>query len=225
MTEQTIYAVSYARVSTDDHDQNPESQLRKIREWAKAHNVTILSEFQDESTGTNTQRKGLSDLIGYLNMNYQFPDPGKVTQVIVLDADRLSRNIKDTNKILDMLDKVGVRLVYVANSELDVTTPTGLVINTIKAYGAQSYTDGHSLKIKAGLDRARAEGKHIGRPLKRDEYIDTNILLELIKKGYSLRRLEKTYKCSRNTLVRRLKDEGKYEEFVEIQKSLKSEKQ
>lgn len=217
MTEEhqrMIYAVAYARVSTDDHDQNPESQLVAIRNWAKTKGITILEEFQDKSTGTNADRKGLSDMIGYLNMNAAFLNPGKITKIIVLDADRLSRNMKDTNKILDLFDRLGVELTYVANDSLNLNTVEGMIINAVKAGAAQSFTDGHSLKIKAGLERARQEGKKIGRPSKRsDDAINCDMLVEFAKRGYSLRSLEKTFKCNKNTLSRRLKDCGKLDEF------------
>lgn len=219
MTEEhkrKVYAVAYARVSTDDHDQNPESQLVKIRSWSKERGITILEEFSDESTGTNTDRKGLTDMMGFLQMNAIYMDPGKVTMVIVLDADRMSRSMKDSNKILDVFDRFGVRLTYVANESLDVTTPEGMVINTIKAFGAQAYTDGHSLKIKAGLERARQEGKHIGRPLKRtDDKIDCDMLLIFAKNGKSLTDVGRIYNCSRNTIARTLAKEGKLETFKE----------
>ena len=221
MTEEhkrKVYAYAYARVSTDDHDQNPESQLVKIRSWAKERGITIIDEFTDEATGTNRDRDGLKNLLGSLQMNAIDMDPGKVTLVIVLDADRLSRNMKDTNKILDTFDRYGVRLVYVANESLDVTTPEGMVINTIKSFGAQAYTDGHSLKIKAGQERARQEGKHIGRPLKMrtdNDAIDSEMLLIFAQKGYSLNDLGKMYRCSRNTIARELKKQGKLEQFKE----------
>lgn len=212
--QRTIYAVAYARVSTDDHDQNPESQLVAIRNWAKSKGVTILEEFQDKSTGTNADREGLSNMIGFLNMNAAFLEPGKVTKVIVLDADRLSRNMKDTNKILDLFDRLGVELTYVANDSLNINTVEGMIINAVKAGAAQSFTDGHSLKIKAGQERARLEGKHIGRPSKRgDEAINCDMLVEFAKHGYSLRSLESVYKVNKNTLSRRLKDCNKLDEF------------
>lgn len=216
MTEQTIYAVAYARVSTDDHDQNPESQLVEIRKWATNHNRVILKEFSDKSTGTNTERDGLTDMVGYIQMNSLYIDRGKISEVIVLDADRLSRNMKDSNKVLDLFDYLGVRLVYVANDSLDLSTSEGYLINQIKSHAAQAYTDSHTLKIKAGIDRARAEGKHIGRPLKRsNDAIKPDMLIEFAKRGYSLRMLESVYKCNKNTLSRILQDCGRLEEFKE----------
>lgn len=212
-----IYAYAYARVSTDDKEQNPESQLIRIRSYAKEHGITLLGEYRDESTGTNTNRSGLSMMLGDLNLNAIYIDPGKVSQVIVLDADRFSRNMKDANRVLNEFDRLGVRLVYVANDSLDITTPEGYLINQVKAFGAQAFTDGHALKVKAGLERAKAEGKKLGRPMKRsDDFISSDMLLVFASKGYSMGHLAKIYKCSRTTIMRRLKTDGKLDDFKEI---------
>lgn len=207
MTEQTKYAIAYARVSTDDHDQNPESQLVKIRSWAKDRNIVIVEEYKDESTGTNDDRIGLDAVFGG---KLRHPE---VSMLIVLDADRLSRNMEDTSRIIRDCNKFGMQVVYVADENLDLRTKEGLLMNAMKSYGAQAYTDGHSLKIKAGLERARQEGKHIGRPLVREDDINVDVLLGLIRSGYTLRTLEKMYGCSRATLVRRIEKAGRGDEY------------
>lgn len=216
MTDQTIYAVAYARVSTDDHDQNPESQLTKIRQFAKERGIVILREFQDKQTGTNDERDGLDLIYGYKRHHPE------LSKVIILDADRLSRNMRDAPEILNDFNDIGLTVMYVADESLDLNTKEGLLMNAMKTYGAQAYTDGHALKIRAGLERARAEGKHIGRPMKRSaDAINPDMLLEFAKRGYSLRNLEKVYKCNKNTLSRRLKECGKLDEFKEYYKKAK----
>jgi len=208
------YAVAYARVSTDDKDQNPESQLMAIRKWAKDREVTILSEFQDHSTGTNTQRKGLSDLMGYLQMNALDMDPGKVTMVIVHDMDRLSRSMKDTNKLLDLFDRLGVRLMNISNEGLDTRTAEGMVVAAVNSYAAQNYTDHIKGKIRDGIARARAEGKQIGRPLKKGaDKIDIKSLLIQADAGYSMNEIAIMHSCSRMTIARRLKAGNALDEF------------
>lgn len=65
MSEEITYAIAYARVSTDDHDQNPESQLTEIRRFAGDRGITILKEYQDKATGTNDDREGLDAAYGF----------------------------------------------------------------------------------------------------------------------------------------------------------------
>ncbi len=142
MTEQKSYAVAYASVYTDDHDQNPESQLVLIRAWAKVRNIEILHEYQDKATGTNDDREGLDAAYGFCKRNPQ------IAHLIVLDADRLSRNMDDAPKIIRGFNDLGVRITYVDDENLDLTTNEGKLMNAIKSYGAQSYADGHKPKIR-----------------------------------------------------------------------------
>lgn len=209
MPKQTTYAVAYARVSTKDKDQDPESQLLAIRNWVKGKNIKIVREFQDKSTGTNINRDGYLLMKGYLMENR------KVSMVIALDADRMSRNMDDTAKMVKDFNDIGVRLVYTTNESIDVSTAEGKLMNTFLAYGAQNYTDHLGDKIKAGMEKARAEGRIPGRPLSRVNKFDINLLLAYANMGYSLRDVARVHNCSRVTITARLKDEGKLEEFKE----------
>jgi len=211
--EQITYAVAYARVSTDDKGQDPESQLVAIRKFAKDRNIEIMEEFRDEQTGTNANRFGLQAMYGYCNMNR------KVRKVLVLDADRLSRNMDDSQAIVKMYNDIGVQITYVADENLDLTTKEGKLINAFKSYGAQTYTDDHKIKVKAGLERARQNGKTLGRPLKRANDINPQTILYMIEHGYSLRQLEKVFNCSRMTLIRRIKESGNFEKYEELVKN------
>lgn len=215
MTEQKTYAIAYARVSTEDHDQNPESQLVAIRAWAKERNITILQEFQDKATGTNANRMGLYAAYGFCNANQQ------VTMMIVLDADRLSRNMDDAPRLIADFNELGVRITYIADEKLDLMTKEGKLMNAFKAYGAQAYTDGHNLKIKAGLARARAEGKTLGRPRITSEQVDMEILIGLVRSGKSLRQCESVFKVSRTTLRTMIRKSQYEDEYIELTKCRK----
>lgn len=210
MTEQMTYAMAYARVSTDDKGQDPESQLVAIRQFAKERGIEIVKEFRDEKTGTNDDREGLDSMYGFKMRN------PKVSKLIVLDGDRLSRNMDDAATIIKNFNNLGVQIIYVADENLDLTTKEGKLINAFKSYGAQTYTDDHKIKVKAGLERARQNGKTLGRPLKRQNDIKPETILFMIEHGYSLRQLEKMYNCSRMTLIRRIKDSGNFERYEQL---------
>lgn len=217
MTEQMTYAMAYARVSTDDKGQDPESQLVAIRQFAKERGIEIVKEFRDEKTGTNDDREGLDAMYGF---KMRHPE---VSKLIVLDGDRLSRNMDDAATIIKNFNNLGVQIIYVADENLDLTTKEGKLINAFKSYGAQTYTDDHKIKVKAGLARAKENGKILGRPLKRQNDINPDTILYLIEEGYSLRTLEKMCNCSRNTLVRRIEKAGnleRYKKAVENRKKM-----
>ena len=206
--KQVIHAVAYARVSTEDHDQDPESQLVRIRSFAKERGITIVGEYQDKSTGTNLERSGFYEMMGKL----QF-DPS-ISMCIVLSADRLSRDMQDTNDIVKRMNALGKNLMQVSDPTINIATKEGMLMNNFKSYGAQSYTDEHALKVKAGLQKARERGVVLGRPLKRSQdKIKTDMLLIFAERGYSLNQVCKTYGCSRMTITRRLQEDGKLEEY------------
>ena len=205
---QTIYAVSYARVSTDDHDQNPESQHVELRKYAKEHGITIVEEFTDMISGTTDERPELQRIFGYKLMHPE------VTKLLVLSNDRLARDMDIQRNLRQNFNKIGLEIIYRDDDKFDTSTKEGKLMEAMKSYGAQAYTDGHKLKIKAGLERAKLEGKKLGRPLRRnDDLIKPDMLIEFAKKGYSLRDLQQVYKVSRMTLSRRLEESGRLEEF------------
>ena len=205
---QTIYAVAYARVSTDDHDQNPESQLVELRNYAKEHGITIVEEFTDMISGTTDERPELQRIFGYKLMHPE------VTKLLVLSNDRLARDMDIQRNLRQNFNKIGLEIIYRDDDKFDTSTKEGKLMEAMKSYGAQAYTDGHKLKIKAGLERAKLEGKKLGRPRKTtDEVIQPETLVVLAKEGYSLRELEKVYKVSRMTLSRILEKSGRLEEF------------
>lgn len=214
---QVLYAVAYARVSTDDKDQDPEYQLNHIRNWAKGKNVKIVREFKDESTGTNTERDGYMLMRGYIN------EHRKISLLLVMDNDRLSRKMSDASRILKELNELGVRVVYTTNDGLDTSTAEGELINQVLSYGAQNYTDHLGAKIRAGMKKAKENGKQIGRPMSRINLFDINLLLGYASMGYSIRDVAKVHRCSRLTISNRLKDENKLEEYKELYQKAISE--
>jgi DNA invertase Pin-like site-specific DNA recombinase len=60
--EKTMRIAIYARVSTDDKGQDPENQLRQLREWCDSTGHTIVNEYVDYETGRTDKRKEFSKL-------------------------------------------------------------------------------------------------------------------------------------------------------------------
>lgn len=206
--QQKEYAVAYARVSTDDKGQNPETQLRAIRQWVQGHpGLEILREFQDESTGTNIDRDGFYTMMGFLQNNKQ------VRYLLIYSADRLARNYDDAQSIIRQLNNMGIKLIYITADSIDVNSLSGRVINSFMAASAEDYSKGLSDKIKAGIERAREEGKHIGRPLQRKDKFNIEMLLRYADEGYSMRDVAAVHNCSRMTIANRLRDEKRVDEF------------
>ena len=207
---QNQYAIAYARVSTDDKDQNPESQFVAIRKWAAEKGITILKEYEDKRTGTNDDRMGLDAAYGFCRRSKE------VTMMLVHAPDRLSRNMDDAPAIIKDFNSLGVKIIYITREYIDVTTTEGKLMNAFESYAAQKYADGLKAKIHAGLERARAEGKTLGRPRKTHEEVNIDILMDLIRGGQSLRQCEKVFKVSRNTLRTIIRNSPYEDEYQRI---------
>ena len=149
----------YARVSTDDKGQDPENQLRQLRQWCAGHE--IVHEYIDQESG----RKGIKDRKQFAAL---FEDAHKRTFDCVLfwSLDRFSREgMVPTILHLQRLASYGVG--FHSYTEAHLATDNELVRNILLALLA-SLAKVEAQKIsertRAGMARARAQGKRIGRP-------------------------------------------------------------
>jgi DNA invertase Pin-like site-specific DNA recombinase len=151
----------YARVSTEDKGQDPENQLRELRGWCKG---TIVKEYVDRESGRTSKRPAFGEL---------FEDAAKRKFDLVLfwSLDRFSREgMVPTIIHLQRLASFGV--AFHSYTEAHLSTDNELVRNILLAMLA-SLAKVEAQKIsertKAGMARAKAKGKRIGRPtLSRD---------------------------------------------------------
>lgn len=151
----------YARVSTDDKEQNPENQLRQLREWCANSGHEIVAEYIEYESGRKAASKR-PKLDALLN------DAGKrkFDLVLVWALDRLSREgMMATVAYIQRLTGYGVGLH--SYTEPLISTDNELVRDIVIAVMsslAKAEAQRLSLRVKAGMDRARLSGKHVGRP-------------------------------------------------------------
>jgi len=202
--------VLYARVSTDDKDQDTESQIMILKKWCKENDVIILDKYEDKVTGRTTDRPELDRMLGRIMK-------GGVNILLTLDTDRLSRDQEGMADIQKMIRPFGTVIRYYADLSTRPETEEGRLINDIKTYGAQKYASGHSLKIKAGQARHRAapkEGKKpIGRPA---AFIDLDVAMECASRGLSVSEAAAIMKVGRETLRRKLIAAGRIAEYYDL---------
>src|SRR4051794_16175106 len=77
-------AALYARVSTADRSQTPETQLHALREWAKRLGVTVVAEYVDQASGSRADRIALRQMLDGAHRR-------EFDVVLVWALDRLSR--------------------------------------------------------------------------------------------------------------------------------------
>ena len=150
----------YARVSTDDKGQDPENQLAQLRAWCESAGHKIVAEYVDHESG----RKGIN---GRKQFNQLFEDASRRKFDIVLfwALDRFSREgMVPTINYLQRLDSHGV--AFHSYTESHLATDNEFVRNILLAVMsslAKVEAEKISERVKAGLQRAVAKGKKLGR--------------------------------------------------------------
>ena len=147
-------AALYARVST--FDQEPENQLAELRRYAAARGWTAV-EFVDRGvSGAKDRRPALDAML--LDARRR-----RIDVVVCWRLDRLGRNLRHLVVTLEDLNAMGVGFVS-RNEAIDATTPAGRLQMAVLAAIAQFERERIAERVKAGLARARAQGKRLGRP-------------------------------------------------------------
>ena len=149
-----LRAAIYARVSTAD--QEPENQLIQLRHYIEAREWT-LAEYVDKGvSGTKDSRPALDRLVRDAKRR-QFD------VLVVWRLDRLGRSLRHLILLLDDLQAIGVAFVSLSEG-IDATTPAGRLQLHVLAAIAEFERARIAERVKAGLARAKANGKRLGRP-------------------------------------------------------------
>lgn len=175
MSYEGMTAYTYARVSTADHDQDPETQHHAIRKWCAEQGIEIKGEFSDHVSGGEMTRAGLSQMLGQIII-----DP--VSMVVMLSPDRLTRDMHDSDKLVEKFKALGVVIRYVSNG-VKPETEEGQLIHYLESYSGQKYRTETKIKVKAGLERAKAQGKVCHRPA---VPVDVDAVINYAKSGLTM---------------------------------------
>ncbi len=153
-------ALLYARVSTDDKDQDPETQIRQMRAWCEEHDVEIVDEFCEMQSAGNTKRTQWRALMGTI-----FEGNERITMVVARDETRISRDMDDMNTIIKRLGEKGVMIRYV-NSISTPETGLGKVINTFQTWTGQEERAKLKANTKSGMYTRKLNGIYCSRPVR-----------------------------------------------------------
>jgi putative DNA-invertase from lambdoid prophage Rac len=190
----------YGRVSTSDKDQNPETQLIPLREFVKAQNWEVSKEYVDQVSAT--------DLVHRTSWRELLEDASKrrLDLLLVWRMDRAFRSVLDAATTLERLRTWKVGLRSFTEPWLDTTSPFGEALYYITVAYAQLERGILRERVKAGMERARKEGRRIGRPkvMERPGFERRLVtILERLGKGdLSRRQAAKELKIGYATLVR-----------------------
>ena len=178
----------YARVSTTD--QSTESQLLDLRRYVSDRGWNIFKEYVDEGiSGTKDSRPALNELMNDAKKR-------RFDVVLVWRFDRFARSTKHLILALEEFKNLGIDFVSYQEN-IDTSSPLGSAIFTIISAVAQLERDIIAERVKAGLRRAKENGKKLGRPR---VSVDTEKIHWLRSKGLSLRAIAKETGVSRTTV-------------------------
>jgi DNA invertase Pin-like site-specific DNA recombinase len=145
----------YARVSTTD--QHCENQLVELRRYCAARGWAIAREYVDQGvSGAKERRPALDDLVRDAKRR-------RFDVLVVWRLDRLGRNLRHLILLLDDLQATGVAFVSLSEG-IDATTPAGRLQLHVLGAIAEFERERIKERVVAGLNRARSQGKRLGRP-------------------------------------------------------------
>jgi DNA invertase Pin-like site-specific DNA recombinase len=146
----------YARVSTSNGQQDPEMQLRELREYTKHRELIIVGEYIDRMTGSTDSRPAINRLMADACQR-------RFDAVLVWKLDRFGRSLRHLVNAIAELEALGVAFISFRDN-LDLTTPSGRLMFQIIGAMAEFERALIQERVRAGLRNAKAKGKTLGRP-------------------------------------------------------------
>jgi len=188
---------AYCRVSTAD--QTTDNQIEEIRAAGfslEEHRIVVET---ISGSVAALGRPGFAKLVDRLERN---------DLVVVSKLDRLGRNAMDVRATVDLLAELGVRVHCLALGGIDLASPAGRMTMGVIAAVAEFERDLLIERTQAGLNRAKAEGRTLGRPRALSD-AQCEAAIADRGAGVSLGVLAKRYGVSRSAIQRIEKTAGK----------------
>jgi DNA invertase Pin-like site-specific DNA recombinase len=172
----TRLAALYARVSTTDKGQSPDNQLAELRRFAAAQGWVLTTEYVDHESGSKADRPQFKAMLTAASRR-------EFDVLLFWSLDRLSREgALKTLQVLNQLAQWGVAYRSLTEPYLDSAGMFADAIVALLATLAKQERVRLVERVRAGLDRARREGKRLGRPAK---VVNRYHVRELRQAGYS----------------------------------------
>jgi DNA invertase Pin-like site-specific DNA recombinase len=187
----------YVRVSTDG--QTIENQLKELETVANKHNWNVVEVFKDEGISGfkgRDKRPGFDALCKSITRK-------EFDMVASWSVDRLGRSLQDLIGFLAEINSKSIDL-YLHQQGLDTSTPSGRAMFQMLGVFAEFERAMIQERVKAGLNRAKMQGKILGRP-KVPESTEQAIL-SLRESGKGIRKIASELGVGVGTVVRVIKE-------------------
>src|SRR5437763_13003292 len=147
-------AALYVRVSTVD--QHPETQLHDLRQFASQRGLQIVGEYTDHGySGVRARRPELDRMMEDARRH-------RFDVLLVWSCDRLARSTKHLLQTIDELNGFGIQFLS-QREAIDTEGPLGRAILVIVSAMAELERCIIIERVRAGMRRAKLEGRQIGR--------------------------------------------------------------
>jgi DNA invertase Pin-like site-specific DNA recombinase len=150
--DRPLRAALYARVSTSD--QTTENQTFELRRYVEARGWTA-AEYLDTISGSTERRPALDQLVADAKRR-------RFDVLVVWRLDRLGRSLKHLIMTLDELAALGIAFTSL-NEGIDTTTPADKLQLHLLAAIAEFERARIVERVRAGIARARRDGRRLGR--------------------------------------------------------------
>src|SRR5713101_172026 len=194
MTNSIQRVALYARVSTSNGQQDPEMQLRELRDYADHRGWQIADIYTDAGvSGSKDSRPALNRLMSDAQTR-------RIDAVLVWKLDRFGRSLRHLVNALAELEALGVAFVSLRDN-LDLATPSGRLMFQIIGAMAEFERSLIQERVKAGLRNAILKGMTLGRPRR---IVNGDQMARLREQGASLREIARVVGASAGTVRTRL---------------------
>jgi DNA invertase Pin-like site-specific DNA recombinase len=175
-------AAIYARVSRGDLES--ENQLRELREFCARKGWEIFAEYVDEDVRGDAPRPQLQALLRAAHET-------RFEIALFWSLDRMSRaGVKDAIDTLYSLEAAGVEFVSFREAYVNTLGPWRDAVIGLLATLAKMEKVRLSERTKAGLARARAEGRRLGRPRRDYGTLTAADVVQMRAQGHSWAKME-----------------------------------
>ncbi len=188
-------AVIYSRVSTTK-GQTVDNQLLILREIAEKKGLDIVKEISDEGISGakgRDERKGFDELIkGAIKKEFDI--------ILVWDVSRLGRSLKDLVSFLEDIQSAKCDL-YIHQSGIDTSTASGKMMFQLLSVFSEFERSMIRERVIAGQQRAKSQGKHIGRKTNVNDAVITAVY-QLRKNNVSIKKIATDLKIGVGTVYK-----------------------
>jgi DNA invertase Pin-like site-specific DNA recombinase len=169
--------------------------MHDLKQLAAQRGFEIVAEYTDRVSGTKAKRPGLGDLMREARR-------GRFDVLLVWASDRIARSTKHFLEVLDELNRLNIEFVSF-REQIDTGGPLGRALVVIIGAIAELERNLIVERVRAGMRRARLEGRQIGR---KPIAVDRQAILRDRETGKSLAQLAQSYRVSRATIHRVLRE-------------------